>query len=206
MRLLTSLSPQDGPVLTQHPHTQVLSTCGFLSWKTCPLLCTCHLPILQIPFGTKKPSLTLGLGSQPSALASLGGAPILEPLWCPLVWSGATEGSCCPGHPSHQRFPRTLCTELRSLGLPVGSGHRGQCEGWVSCPTPSQWVFRQMAPSSLLLYPCCLYVVPKHAAFSSSHPVFPLPQIRIQEKDNLEPRMERAAGNRRCEDARLGSS
>lgn len=163
------------------PYPSSYSTCGFLSWKTCPSLCTCYLPILQILFCTKKPSLTLGLRSWPSALASLGGAPPSAPLWCPLVWSGSTEGSCRPGHPSHQRFPRPLCAELRSLGLLVGSGRTGQWEGRVPGPAPSQWVFRQMAPSSLLSYPCCLSVVPKHATFSSHHAVFLLPDSNTGE-------------------------
>lgn len=131
--------PPGWPVLTQHPHTQVLSTRGFLSWKTHPLLCTCQLPISQILFCAKKPSLTLGLCWWPSALASWGGAPISAPLWCPLAWSGATEGSCCPGHPSHQRFPRTLCTEFWSLSRPVGSGRTGQCDSRPASGSAGRW-------------------------------------------------------------------
>ena len=49
-----------GPSLTQTPHTGVCSTCGFLPQKTLPLLCCYHLAVLQIPFSSRKPSLTSG--------------------------------------------------------------------------------------------------------------------------------------------------
>lgn len=112
------------------------STGGFLSWRTCPFLHTCHLPILQIPFYAKKPSLTLGLCSWPSALASLGGTPLSAPLWCPPLcgqepWR-ALAALVSPLIKDSQG--PSLCTELRSLGLPVGSSHTGQGEGRVSCP------------------------------------------------------------------------
>lgn len=46
----------------------------------------------------------------------------------------------------------------------------------VFLPQAQPVSLQQMAPSLLLVYPCCLYVVPKHTKFSSSHPAFPLPQ------------------------------
>lgn len=46
----------------------------------------------------------------------------------------------------------------------------------VLLPQAQPLSLRQMAPSLLLVYPCCLNVVPKHTKFSSSRPAFPVPQ------------------------------
>lgn len=160
-----------------------------------------HLPSAHLanPLSLQETFPDPGLSSSPSALS------FFQKCLCHStspVSPGVIIG--CPGHRSHQGFPGTFPRELWSPGLPVRSQLPQAMSGWSSSHTPSRWVCRQTAPSSRLLCPCCLNVVPKHATFSSSLPVFPPPQ-KYKRVIIWSPGWNVQAGDRRCEDAQLDS-